>query len=202
MLRIFFKQSLYSLHLFWDVLTIYVLDQARQSYGTLHTCNLDPCLVITCYRYLNQTLCLCIDGQKNILDCTVLIFSSCFWIQNMFSHSNHMTFVKLRNILHILLHKFLFSHLALCWGCRISFQSVQKSFELSFGHCSGLNFWQIILTILIGLRLRLRSIRNKIFQPLPWLWSWLSSGSWHFMDMMDLYRYLIISIDIHIVFGY
>jgi hypothetical protein len=29
-----------------------------------------------------------------------------------------------------------------------------------------------------------------------------ASGSWHFMDMMDLYRYLIISIDIHIVFGY
>jgi hypothetical protein len=28
------------------------------------------------------------------------------------------------------------------------------------------------------------------------------SGSWHFMDMMDLYKYLIISIDIHIVFGY
>ncbi len=29
-----------------------------------------------------------------------------------------------------------------------------------------------------------------------------TSGSWHFMDMMNLYKYLIISIDIHIVFGY
>ncbi len=29
-----------------------------------------------------------------------------------------------------------------------------------------------------------------------------SSGSWGFMDTMNLYRYPIISIDIHIVFGY
>ncbi len=56
MLRIFLKQSLYSFHLFWDVLSIYVLDQARQSDETLHTCNLDLRLEITGYRYLNQSL--------------------------------------------------------------------------------------------------------------------------------------------------